>query len=46
MKVKVDEIRCKGCVWMINKQVCPFVRCVYRNGFIAGRVKKDDKKGN
>jgi hypothetical protein len=46
MKVKVDPIRCKGCVWMIDKQVCPFVRCVHRSGFLGGRVKKDDKKRN
>jgi hypothetical protein len=45
MKVKVDPLRCKGCVWMINNQVCPFVRCVYRNGFLA-EVKKDDTQRN
>jgi hypothetical protein len=46
MKVKVEEIRCKGYVWMIDNQVCPFVRCVYRNGFLAGRVKKNDAQRN
>jgi hypothetical protein len=44
MKIKVEEIRCKGCVWMIDKQVCPFVRCVYRRGFLAERKGKDEQK--
>lgn len=33
MKVKVSDGHCKGCVWLVNKSVCAFNRCVNRLGW-------------
>jgi hypothetical protein len=33
MKIKVTNNHCKGCVWLVNKQLCPFVNCVDRYGW-------------
>lgn len=38
-KVKEINMNCKGCVWLVNKNLCPFARCV--NGF--SWAKKNEK---
>lgn len=33
MKIRVTKHHCKGCVYLVNGTLCPFVRCIRRNGF-------------
>lgn len=37
MKIKVDKDHCKGCVWLLRENVCPFERCIKRFGFIVDK---------
>lgn len=39
-KMKLPDHYCRNCVWLINKEVCFFRRCVKKDGFI------DDARGD
>lgn len=39
MKIKDKGNGCKGCIWLDREGLCPFLRCVKKNGWAA------DKRG-
>jgi hypothetical protein len=40
MKIKDPDEGCKGCIWLDREGLCPFLRCVRKNGW------KEDRKGD
>lgn len=40
MKMKDLEHGCQNCIWIDRENLCPFQRCVRKNGWLA-----DKKKG-
>lgn len=45
MKIEVPKKHCKGCLWLVNRRLCTFKRCVKGYGFIADKkVMNDEQK--
>jgi hypothetical protein len=40
MKVKAAKHYCKGCIWLIRGNLCPFSRCVKRYGWNLDQKQK------
>ncbi|RKO63239.1 hypothetical protein Cdeb_00331 [Caldibacillus debilis GB1] len=45
IKIRVHKNHCKNCVWFLQGNVCPFVRCVRSHGWtVDERSEKDGRK--
>ncbi len=35
---------CKGCIWLVDGRLCPFLRCVRGYGWVAEKKAKEGQK--